>query len=146
MYQATPYAVPLLARMAAAGIVPGDLVSLLGCIAESHDVLADSPVTALCATIAGDLVVATGERDIVLVSVLSDSIRAHAASQALVTAFLDLTTEVPDDGNPGASLVVTDGTRTWEPDALETVTTATASDPTWLRLRAAVNSAFAQEK
>jgi hypothetical protein len=37
VYLATPYAVPFLARMAAAGIAPGDLVSLLGCIAESND-------------------------------------------------------------------------------------------------------------
>ena len=37
VYQATPYAVPFLARMAAAGIRAGDLVQLLGCIAESTD-------------------------------------------------------------------------------------------------------------
>jgi hypothetical protein len=114
--------------------------------AAEHDVLAGSPVNALCATAAGDLVVATGEGDIVLLSVLSDSAPAHAAPQALVTAFLNATTEVPDDGDLEASLIVTDGTRTWEPDALEMVTTATASDPTWLRLRAAVNNVLAQEK
>jgi hypothetical protein len=37
VYQATPYAVPFLARMAAVGIRAGDLVQLLGCIAESTD-------------------------------------------------------------------------------------------------------------
>jgi hypothetical protein len=47
--------------------------------AVKHDVLADSPVTALCATTAGDLVAATGEGDLVLISVLADSAKVHAA-------------------------------------------------------------------
>jgi hypothetical protein len=42
--------------------------------------------------------------------------------------------------------VLTKGTQTWEPDALETVIAATSTDPTWLQLRAAVNKAFTQEQ
>jgi hypothetical protein len=118
--------------------------------AVKHDALAGSPVTALCATTAGDLVAATGEGDLVLISVLADSAKVHAAdtrtSQALVTAFLDATSEVPDDGDLNKCLVVTDGVRTWEPDTLKTVTTSTATDPTWLRIRAAVNNVFRQEQ
>ena len=37
VYTATEYAVPFLARMAAAGLAPRDLPQLLGCIAESGD-------------------------------------------------------------------------------------------------------------
>ena len=37
VYRATPYAVPFLARMAAAGIAAAGVLSLLGCIAESTD-------------------------------------------------------------------------------------------------------------
>jgi hypothetical protein len=81
-------------------------------------------------------------------SVLTGSAKTHAAdartSRALVTAFLDATSEV--NGDLEKYLVVTDGARSWEPDALDTVTTATATDPAWLRLRAAVNNAFAQQE
>jgi hypothetical protein len=118
--------------------------------AVEHDVLPGFPVTALSATATGELVVATGESDLALVSVLTGSTKAHAAdariSRDLVTAFLDATSEVPDDGDLETYLIVTDGARTWGPDALETVTTATATDPTWLQLRAAINNALAQEK
>jgi hypothetical protein len=118
--------------------------------AAGHDVLAGFKVTALCATAAGDLVVATGEGDLVLASVLTESAAGHAADvrtpQALVTAFLGTTSEVPDDGDLEAHLVVTNGARTWAPDDLETVTTATKTDPTWLQLRAAINNTFAQEE
>ena len=37
VYEATEYAVPFLARMAAAGLACRDLAQLLGCIAESGD-------------------------------------------------------------------------------------------------------------
>ncbi|MFI6079653.1 hypothetical protein ACIBBB_01390 [Streptomyces sp. NPDC051217] len=43
VYEATAYAVPYLARLAAAGIRPGDLLPLLGCIAESEDERSDTP-------------------------------------------------------------------------------------------------------
>jgi hypothetical protein len=64
----------------------------------------------------------------------------------MVTAFLDATSEVPDDGDQETHLVVTDGGRTWEPDDLAAVTIATATDPTWLQLQAAINNARDQEK
>jgi hypothetical protein len=35
-----------------------------------------------------------------------------------------------------------DGQRVWNADDLETVTTAEETDPTWLRLRAAINTQF----
>jgi hypothetical protein len=116
-----------------------------------HDVLAGSPVTGLGATARGELVVASGGGDLVLVSVLAASTKAHAANsdtlQAMVMAFLDSTSEIPDDGDLETHLVVTDGARrTWEPDDLATVTSATATDPTWLQLQAAINHARGQEK
>lgn len=66
--------------------------------------------------------------------------------QAIVTAFLDTTSEVPDDGDLETHLVISDGARTWEPDDLATVITATATDLTWLQLQAAINNARDQEK
>jgi hypothetical protein len=85
-----------------------------------------------------------------LMSVLTGSGKTPAAdagtSRALVTAFLDATSEVPRDGDLEKHLVVTGGARSWEPDALDTVTTATATDPAWLRLRAAVNTTFAPQE
>jgi hypothetical protein len=118
--------------------------------AVAHDVLAGSKVTALCATAAGDLLAATGEGDLVLASVLTQSAQGHAADahapQTLAAAFLGATSEVPDDGDLESHLVVTNGTRTWEPGDLEAVTTATEADPGWLRLRAAINNALAQGK
>ncbi|WAL68548.1 hypothetical protein ORV05_12485 [Amycolatopsis cynarae] len=118
-------------------------IDLTGRHAAGHDVLAGSRVTGLGATPAGELVVATGEGDLVLLSVLAESATADATADSLrdgVAAFLEATSEVPDDGDPEAHLVLTDGVRTWERDDLATVTTATTEDPTWLRLQAAINT------
>ncbi|MFH8466187.1 hypothetical protein [Streptomyces sp. NPDC017991] len=118
--------------------------------AVEHEVLADSRVSALGATATGELVVAGTGGELVLLSVRSSrSSRSGSAkssathgdtASSAVTAFLDATSEVPDDGDPEPHLVVTDGARDWEPDDLETVVTAAETDPTWLRLRAAINS------
>jgi hypothetical protein len=118
-------------------------------LAARHDLLPGRRVTALCATAAGDLVIATGEGDLVLASVRTESAPADTADvptpQALATAFVSSTTEAPDDGTLEDQLVVTDGSQTWEPDALKAVTSATEQDPTWLQHRAAINRLFAQE-
>jgi hypothetical protein len=59
------------------------------------------------------------------------------ASKAAVTEFLAGTAE--------ASVVdmeqldLTDGTRTWQPGDLETVTEDSGTDPSWLRIQAAMN-------
>lgn len=109
-----------------------------------HDLLAGSPVTALGATATGDLVVASGEGELLLVSVPADTTDVHTAdsdsSQATVAAFLAATSDIDDDGDWEEQLVVTDGTRTWEPQDLATVTSATATDPTWLQIQAAMNN------
>ncbi|WP_255954963.1 hypothetical protein [Streptomyces odontomachi] len=114
--------------------------------AVEHDVLAGSPVSALSTTAAGELVVASGGGDLVLVSVPDGSATAGTADgdalRATVTAFSAATSEVPDDGDLETHLVLTDGSRTWESDDLEAVTTATPADPTWLQLRAALNDAL----
>jgi len=116
----------------------------------THDVLDGPPVTALSATAAGELIAATGGSDLALLSVLTNSTKAPATdadtARATVTAFLDATSEVPGDGNLETHLVISDGTRTWEPDDLAAVITATAADPTWLQLQAAINNAGGQEK
>lgn len=110
-----------------------------------HDVLAGSPVTALGAVATGELIVATGEGDLVLVSLHADSAKARAAGrdtpQAAVAAFLDATSEVPNEGGLWKHLVMTDGSQTWEPADLAAVTTATTTDPIWLRIQAVINNA-----
>jgi hypothetical protein len=115
-------------------------------LADRHDLLPGCRVTALCATAAGDLAIATGEGDLVLASVRTESASADTADaptpQALVASFVSSTTEAPDDGILEDHLVVTDGTRTWESDALGAVTSATGQDPTWLQHRAAINRLF----
>ncbi|WP_234336646.1 hypothetical protein [Streptomyces xylophagus] len=116
--------------------------------AAVHDVPAGSPVSGLGTTAAGELVVAGAGGDLVLLSVRGDSPKTQGpdpdTAKAAVAAFLDATSEVPEvpDGDDLENhLVVTDGTRTWDSDDLATVTTATAADPTWLRLQAAINTA-----
>jgi hypothetical protein len=118
--------------------------------AVEHDVLAGSPVTALCANAAGDLVVAAGTGELVLMSVQADPAEHRPgetrAPNELVAAFLDSASEAPDDSNLDEHLVVTSGTQTWAPGDLETVNSATGTDPTWLQIRATMNNATAQEK
>jgi hypothetical protein len=118
--------------------------------AAEHDVLAGSPLGALAATAAGELLVAGGGGDLVLLSVITDSTQTHTpvreSSRAAARAFLEASSEVPDDGDLEMHLVLTDGTRTWEADDLATVTTAGATDPTWLQLQAAINKARVQSE
>jgi hypothetical protein len=134
------------------GTPAGDLIEidLDSQQAVEHDMLAGSRVTALCATAAGDLIAATSEGDLALISIAADSVKARVAdvrsAQALVAAFFDASSEVPDDVVLNKHLIVTNGERTWEPDDLETATTATETDPAWLRIRAAVNNLRAEEK
>nr|WP_260859538.1 WD40 repeat domain-containing protein [Streptomyces cupreus] len=112
--------------------------------AVEHDLLDGSRVTALAATATGELLVAGGEGDLVLLSV--GSAEARPQNGDAVTAFLDSTSEVPEDGDLEEHLVVTDGARAWEPDDLATVDTATEADPTWLQLQSAINNAREQER
>lgn len=117
--------------------------------AVEHDVAAGSPVAALAATATGELVLASGGGELILVSVRSDPEETRAAhdtdastaAASAVREFLDATSEVPDGGDLEEHLVLTDGTRTWNSDDLATVYTATAEDPTWLQLRGAINKA-----
>lgn len=119
--------------------------------AVEHDVLTGSRLSALAATATGELLVAGSGGDLMLLSVHSGSTQTRTTSRdvagAAATAFLESTAEIPDDGNDlEAHLVLTDGTRTWEPDDLATVTAASTTDPTWLQLQAAVNKAQAQSE
>ncbi|WP_211269211.1 WD40 repeat domain-containing protein [Saccharothrix syringae] len=128
------------------GTPAGELVELDldGERAVEHEVL-DSPVTALAAAAAGGLVVAGGNGELVLLSVTADPATArvvdHEASRAAVATFLATASEVPGHDDLEERLVLTDGTRAWDAEELAGVTEAEATDPTWLRLRAAVNTA-----
>jgi hypothetical protein len=122
--------------------------------AAGHEVLAH-PVTALSATAVGDLVAATGDGGLALLSVSVDSHHGTRAGQAraadmeamraMVEAFVAGTSEAPSDGDPWDVLALTDGTRIWEPGDLESVTIATPEEPSWLQIQAAMNR-FREQK
>ena len=113
----------------------------------SHDVSSGARVTALAATATGGLPVATKDDDLALVSLGADCATAYPAAantlQSQVAAFLTSASMIPDDRTLWAHLVTTDGVRTWNPDDLATITTASAADPAWLQTRAAGNRARA---
>lgn len=73
-------------------------------------------MTALAATAAGGLVVATGAGDLALLSLRSDTpptcgTAADDAARAAVAAFLASTSEVTEDGDLYPHLALTDGSR-----------------------------------
>jgi ligand-binding sensor domain-containing protein len=100
-----------------------------------HEVLPGSAVTALTATATGELFVAGRDGVLLLLSV--GRAGPSEAPKAAVTEFLAGTSE--------ASVVdmdqldLTDGTRTWQPGDLGTVTEDSETDPSWLRIQAAMN-------
>jgi hypothetical protein len=108
-----------------------------------HDVLGSVRVTALAATASGDLIVATGGGDLVLVAVTAGRSTAPDPDvlRGQIAAFLASTSVVPDDRDLLGHLVVTDGVRIWEPHDLATITSATEADPAWLRMTASSNNA-----
>jgi hypothetical protein len=109
-----------------------------------HDVLDGHPPTALDATPSGELVVATANGDLVLLSVLADPERAHPpdddAVLATATAFLDATSEVPDDSGTEAQWAIPNKLLNWVSDDL-----ATATEPAWLRPQAAIDNPRGQD-
>lgn len=100
-----------------------------------HEILPGSAVTALTATITGELVVAGRDGVLLLLSVGRAS--PIKASRTMVTEFLAGTSEAPVDDLDDLDL--TDGTRTWQPGDLGTVTEDSEADPSWLRIQAAMN-------
>ncbi|MBL7501013.1 hypothetical protein I6A84_26230 [Frankia sp. CNm7] len=114
--------------------------------AREHHLLDGRPVTALTSNATGDLVIATGG-DLVLLAIGGDAVEPDNGLTPAdrVKTFLDATSDAPDDGELEEHLVRTDGTSIWEPADLDAVTTATRSDPTWLQLRAAINTAFMRD-
>ncbi|MDG4838506.1 hypothetical protein O7631_18490 [Micromonospora sp. WMMD967] len=100
-----------------------------------HEVLAGSGVTALTASATGELVVAGHDGTLL---VLSGGRAAPAqASTAAVTEFLAGTSEAPTTNMDHLDL--TDGNQTWQPGELDTVTDTSDSDPSWLKIQAAMN-------
>jgi len=100
-----------------------------------------APVSALAVISTGRLVVADRSAQLMVMDAPKASRPPEArTARERVEEFLAATTELPDDANLDTSLVRTDGLRTWDSDDLENVTTADDSDPTWLRLQAAINA------
>ncbi|MEE6260017.1 WD40 repeat domain-containing protein [Plantactinospora sonchi] len=102
---------------------------------SEHEVLPGSAVTALAATATGELLVAG--RDGVLLLLTVGKSEPVEASRAAVTEFLAGTSEATVIDMD--LLDLTDGTRTWQPGDLETVTEDSENDPSWLRIQAAMN-------
>jgi hypothetical protein len=109
---------------------------------EEHPVLGDA-VASLAVLATGELVVASRAGDLVLVSGLADSADTGNSGTArrLVAEFVASTSELPEDADLDRDLVRTDGTRTWDPEALSTVTAAEPTDPSWLQIQAIMNAA-----
>jgi hypothetical protein len=101
-----------------------------------HDVLDGAPLTALATTPTGELVVATADGDLMLLSVQADPEKTRTpdndAVRATATAFLEATSEVPDGGEPETPWAMPDN---WESNSLET-----AAEPAWLRIQAAIDN------
>ncbi len=100
------------------------------------------PVSALVATAAGDLLAARENGELVLLAVRPEAPAAAPNEDAAV--FLAGTELLPPDADLEEQLVFTDGTDSWDTEALEAVTEASPADPTWLQLQAAINRARAQ--
>lgn len=116
--------------------------------AVEHPVLAGSRVTALAAAATGDIVVAGSEHELVFLGraggggPAQESGTVHARER--VRAFLDATSELPDDADVHTDLELNDGTTTWTSEDLAATTTAAPGDPTWLQLQAFLNAARKQ--
>jgi hypothetical protein len=110
----------------------------------AHQVLDGSRVTALCAAHWGGLLAATADGNLTSISVTASPEAAQRPGNGtppdLIAAFLKDTCDVPPDGRLEDHLVLTDGERTWGQDDLETVTSTTSADPSWLQIQAAVNN------
>jgi WD40-like Beta Propeller Repeat len=119
-------------------------VDLDGHRAEERPVV-DGAVGSLAVLATGALVVASRTGDLVLVSALGDPAPKHIGdgelAQRLVAEFVASTTELAEDANLDRDLVLTDGTKIWDPEALTTVTTAEPTDPGWLQIQAFMNAA-----
>ncbi|WFE22897.1 hypothetical protein O7621_06065 [Solwaraspora sp. WMMD937] len=103
--------------------------------AAEYEALPGSMVTALAAAATGELIVAG--RDGTLLVLSGGRAGPAEASTAAVTEFLAGTSEASViDMN---QLDLTDGSRIWQPSDLQTVTDASDSDPSWLKIRAAMN-------
>ncbi|MEV4130554.1 hypothetical protein AB0J72_00085 [Dactylosporangium sp. NPDC049742] len=103
--------------------------------ATEHETLPGSAVTALTATATGELIVAGQDGTLLVLSI--GRAGPAEASTAAVTGFLAGTSEA--SAVDMDQLDLTDGTRTWQPGDLETVTEASESDPSWLQIQAAMN-------
>ena len=99
-----------------------------------HEVLPGTPVTALTAAATGELIVA-GDGTLVVLSG-GPATTAEGATDAVRT-FLTGTAE--SSATDIDELDLTDGTRTWQPGELRTITEASDSDPSWLKIGATMN-------
>jgi WD40 repeat protein len=108
-----------------------------------HAVPRGQGVAALTVTAEGDALVATEGGEVHLLRSIGGG-PGEAADRSTATtvaaSFLGSATEVPTGVSVEDALETTDGRRTWNPGELDGVTEASEADPTWLRMRAAVNS------
>jgi len=103
------------------------------------------PVSALATTAAGDLLLARGNGEFILLSVRPAApvpVSVPAAEPAPnddVAVFLSGTEDTPSGGELDDHLVLTDGTRSFTDEELATGTETSPGDPTWLQIQASMN-------
>jgi hypothetical protein len=118
-------------------------IDLDGEQATEHAV-ADAAIGALAVLSTGHLVISDRTGKVTVMATPESTsprvVTSETTAQDRVGAFLATTTELPDDADLDTDLVRTDGVRIWDSDDLDQVTTADETDPTWLRLRAAINT------
>jgi hypothetical protein len=114
----------------------GTLIAFdLAAMSATEHPVSGAGVTALASVTTGRLALADDAGDLVLLSVPGEPVTADADT---VAAFIGATEPVVPGGDLWEQLELTDGVRTWRDD-LDTVSEADDSDPTWLRLQAAIN-------
>ncbi len=130
------------------GTPAGILIELNVCNQHmvEHDVLADSPITALAATATGELAVASGAGKLSVLSVSGGTAEPldldRDSLEGLVNAFVEMTSEMPEDARWTAAIDFDeDGGYIWVPSDLEIVTDGADRDPSRLQIHPSGNSA-----
>jgi hypothetical protein len=78
--------------------------------------------------------------ELLLVSVQADAVEVGSTAEAVATAFLESTVDLPDGADLWESLVMTNGSRTWTASEVAGTTTVDQTDPTWLQIQAAMSN------
>ncbi|AEV85356.1 hypothetical protein ACWT_4336 [Actinoplanes sp. SE50] len=105
---------------------------------EEHS---SAPISALAITSTGRLVVADRAGQVTVTQHRGRRTGDSRPARAVAARFRAATVELPEGADLAEHLIRHDGERVWVPGDLGDVTAAAETDPTWLRLQAAINTA-----